>query len=144
MKISISKLLFSLVIPCILLVSCRKDSGDSRVPYVSVNIQLYPNGLDYIALGDWVYITGGNRGIVVYRMTEDQFFAYDRTCPYDPEILAARVVAESPGSIIVIDAVCGSSFTLTDGYPYAGPSKFPLQQYKTIYDSGSQTLYISN
>lgn len=127
----------------IFLVSCRKDSPQNRVPYVPVNIQLYPNSLDFIPVSGWVYVSGGNRGLVVYRMSEIEFFAYDRTCPYDPENLAARVRME-PSDITVVDTICGSKFILTTGYPFAGPSKSPLLQYETFYDSGNQILYISN
>lgn len=143
MKLRIIYLFFLLISLCISLDSCRKDSPQNRVPYVPVNIQIYPNSLDYIPISGWVYITGGNRGLVVYRMSEIEFFAYDRTCPYDPENLAARVRME-PSDISVVDTICGSKFILTTGYPFAGPSKSPLLQYKTYYDSGNQILYISN
>ncbi|HEX7411951.1 MAG TPA: hypothetical protein VF298_07415 [Bacteroidales bacterium] len=141
MKFRISFLLFPLVFLYIFLVSCRKDSASSRVPYVYVNIQLYPNSIDFIPTSGWVYVTGGNRGIIVYRMTENEFFAYDRTCPYDPENLAARVRID-PSGVIVVDTVCGSKYILTTGYPISGPSKSPLLQYRTSYDG--EVLYISN
>jgi len=140
MKLRISYLLFPLVLLSIFLVSCRKDSATSRVPYVYVNILLYPNSLDFIPVSGWTYVNGGNRGIVVYRMTEEQFFAYDRTCPHDPENLAARVLIESSG-ITVVDTVCGSRFLLTDGYPFAGPSKSPLLQYRTSYDGNLLNIF---
>lgn len=141
MKIRKNHLLVLLFLLNMLFVSCRKDSEDSRVPYVYVNFQLYPNSLDFIPVSGWVYSTGGNRGIVIYRMTDDQFFAYDRTCPHDPENLSARVRVESSG-MSVIDTVCGSRFTLTDGYPFDGPSKYPLLQYRTSFDG--EILYIFN
>ena len=141
MKIRKYYLLFPLLLLTTVLVSCRKDSSENRVPYVYVNIQLYPNSLDFIPVSGWVYSTGGNRGIVIYRMTEDQFFAFDRTCPYDPENLAARIRVETTG-ISVIDTICGSRFLLTDGIPFAGPSRSPLLQYRTSYDG--EQLFIFN
>ena len=141
MKIRIFYFLFPLIFISVLFVSCRKDSSENRVPYVPVDIQLYLNSLDYIPVGGWTYVTGGNRGIVVYRMTEVDFMAYDRTCPYDPENLAAKVIMEATGTT-VIDTICGSRFWLNDGIPFAGPSRSPLLQYNTNYDG--TYLYIFN
>ncbi len=122
--------------------ACRKDNAVSRVPYVYVNAVIYPNSLDFIPISGSIYVNNyGNRGIVVYRMEADVFFAYDRTCPYDPENPLARVVLE-PSGISVKDPVCGSKFLLTDGFPYEGPSKSPLLQYRTTYNG--EQLYISN
>lgn len=122
--------------------ACRKDSGVSRVPYVYVNEVIYPNGINFIPISGSIYIHNkGNRGIVVYRMEADVFFAYDRTCPYDPENLLAKVNIE-PSGITVVDPVCGSKFLLTDGFPFKGPSKYPLLQYRTNYNG--EQLYIFN
>lgn len=140
MKIRIYYLLILSLSLTLFFVSCRKDSEESRVPYVYVNFQIYPNSLDYIPISGWTYSTGGNRGIIIYRMTEDQFFAYDRTCPHDPENLNARVIIESTG-ISVIDTVCGSRFLLTDGIPFAGPSRSKLLEYKTSYDGNVLSIF---
>jgi nitrite reductase/ring-hydroxylating ferredoxin subunit len=140
MKYRIFYLFLVLVTLNLLLGSCRKDNVTNRVPYVYVNFLLYPNSLDYIPTGGWVYSTGGYRGIVIYRMTEDQFFAYDRCCPYDPENIHARVIIESTG-ITVVDTVCGSRFLLTDGYPFKGPSRSPLLQYRTSFDGERLSIF---
>ena len=103
---------------------------------------IYPNSLDFIPVSGSIYVNNaGNRGLVVYRMSENEFMAFDRTCPYDPENLLARVVLE-PSGISVKDPVCGSKFLLTDGFPYEGPSKSPLLQYRTSYNG--EQLYIFN
>jgi nitrite reductase/ring-hydroxylating ferredoxin subunit len=115
------------------LISCRKDKQSPPIQPVYVNIQLYPNTLDYIPISGWRYVTGGNRGLIVYRMTSDQFMAYERTCPYDPQKEFARVNVNSTG-IIAVDSVCGSQFVLTDGSPIKGPSGYPLNQYQTSYN----------
>jgi len=123
-------ILLLLLIP---LASCHKDKQTPVIPYVYVNIQLYPNTLDFIPVSGWVYVTGGYRGLIVYRMGSNEFMAYERTCPYDPEKDCARVQVESSG-ITAIDSCCGSRFVLTDGSPIKGPSGYPLQQYRTSYD----------
>lgn len=121
--------------------SCKKDK-DEAIPYVYVNFTLQPNGIDFIETGGWTYITGyGNRGIIIYRPLQDEFLAYERTCPYDPEKSCAIVEVESSG-ITAIDSCCFSKFLLTDGSPYEGPATLPLKQYRTKYDGN--TLHVFN
>jgi hypothetical protein len=132
-------LLFLLINP---LASCRKDKQRPTIPYVYVNITKYPDILagDYIPVSGWVYITGGYRGIIVYRMTSTEFMAYERTCPYDPDKDCARVEVESSG-ITAIDSCCGSRYVLTDGSPIAGPSGYSLQHYNTSYDGNLLRIF---
>jgi hypothetical protein len=120
--------------------SCRKDKQRPVIPYVYVSIQLYPNSLDYIPISGWVYSTGGYRGLIIYRMTENEFMVYERTCPYDPDKDCARVKVESSG-ITAIDSCCGSRYVLTDGSPIAGPSGYSLQQYSTSYDGNQLRIF---
>lgn len=121
-------------------VSCRKDKQKPEIPYVVVNIQLYPNTLDYISVSGWVYVTGGYRGLIVYRMTDNDFMAYERTCPYDPDKDCARVEVES-SNITAVDSCCGSQYILTDGSPIRGPSGYSLQQYQTSYDGNQLRIF---
>ncbi len=121
-------------------VSCRKDNQKPEIPYVVVNIQLYPNTLDYIPVSGWVYVTGGYRGLIVYRMTDNDFMAYERTCPYDPDKDCARVEVES-SNITAVDSCCGSQYILTDGSPIRGPSGYSLQQYRTSYDGNQLRIF---
>jgi nitrite reductase/ring-hydroxylating ferredoxin subunit len=120
--------------------SCKKDKEKPVIPYVYVNIQLYPNTLDYIPISGWVYVTGGYRGLIVYRMTEGEFLAFERTCPYDPDRACARVQVETSG-ITAVDSCCGSQYILTDGSPIKGPSVYSLQQYQTSYNGDQLRIY---
>jgi nitrite reductase/ring-hydroxylating ferredoxin subunit len=122
------------------IVSCRKDNQKPEIPYVVVNIQLYPNSLDYIPVSGWVYVSGGYRGLIVYRMTDNEFMAYERTCPYDPDKDCARVEVES-SDITAVDSCCGSQYILTDGSPIRGPSGYSLQQYRTSYDGNQLRIF---
>jgi hypothetical protein len=65
--------------------SCRKN--EDEIPNVPVNIYVNTTDPNFVALnavGGWVYITGGNRGIVVYRKSQTEFVALERTCSYKP------------------------------------------------------------
>ena len=135
--------LFKMMLALLILtpgISCRKDKQGPIIQYVKVNITLLPNSIDYLPVSEWYYVSGGYRGLIVYRMTEDEFMAYERTCPYDPDKASARVEVESSG-IIAVDSTCGSRFVLTDGSPIKGPSGLPLQQYQTSFDGNQLRIY---
>lgn len=109
-----------------------------------MNFFIDPNSTEYLDLnapGGWVYVTGGYRGILIYRLTITEFLAYERTCPYDPEIPEARVEVEE-SEVTCACPVCGSKYILLDGSPFEGPSPYLLKQYRTTYDGS--LLYIEN
>jgi nitrite reductase/ring-hydroxylating ferredoxin subunit len=93
-------------------------------------------------VGGWVYLTAEqpSRGIIVYRFSMDEFRAYERTCPYDPDHAAARVEVEAT-DVTAVDSLCGSKFLLTDGQPFKGPATLPLKQYQTYYDGNTLHIY---
>ncbi len=137
------KYIIVLIITIIIFGSCKKDETE-YVPNVYVNFQIDPNSTMYLGLnqvGGWVYITGGVKGIIIYKIDNQAFMAYDRACPHDPEITDAAVEVESSG-LTMIDNYCGSRFIITDGSVVSGPSKYGLKQYKTFYDGNY--LHVSN
>lgn len=132
------------VLLTVLFYSCNKDNNNSGIPYVAVNIELYPANPQYISLypiGGWIYLTGGSRGIIVYHFTQDEYFAFDRHCTYQPENSCGRVKMDTD-NITALDSCCGSKFIITDGSVIQGPAGLPLKQYQTYYDG--TTLHISN
>jgi nitrite reductase/ring-hydroxylating ferredoxin subunit len=121
--------------------SCDKETEGTSIPYVYVNFTIYPNTLDFIPDGGWVTVTGGYKGIIIYRPLHEEFLAFERACPYDPLEDSARLEVETSG-IIAVDPNCGSRFLLTDGSPVEGPATISLKQYRTRYDGYS--LSVSN
>jgi len=122
--------------------SCSKDEN-LTIPYMYVNFYIQPNSTLYQKLttvGGWEYITGGYNGIVVYRVSQDEFVAFDRACPYDYKN-GCRIDVESSFTTC-IDSCCGSMFLLNDGSPFKGPATVSLKQYKTYYDGNN--LHVSN
>jgi len=115
------------------------------IPYVYVDFTIDVNSTEYLELntvGGWVYVTGGYRGIIVYRAAIDEFMAYDRACTYDPDEECARIKVESSG-LIAGDTCCGSRFLITDGSPLVDvPATIPLVRYTTYYDG--QYLHVFN
>ncbi|MFH1320674.1 MAG: hypothetical protein ABII90_08480 [Bacteroidota bacterium] len=137
--------LFSLLLLIILVsvLSCKKDKDADVVPNVYVNIYIYmsdPDFVDLNAVGGWVYITGGSKGIVVYRYSMEEFRAYDRHCTYQPSNGCERIEVESSG-IIATDPSCGSQFVLTDGSVMTGPASILLKEYQAEFDGSLLHIY---
>lgn len=135
------KYLFPVILLSMIASGCRKDNRG--IPNVAVDIYIYttdPNFINLNAVGGWVYITGGSRGILVYRSSNTDFRAYDRHCPYQPEDACGRVEVDS-SNIIVKDPCCGSQFLITDGSVTNGPASMPLKQYNTSFDGSVLHIY---
>ena len=124
---------------------CKKNNNDT-VPKTYVDLYLSLNLPSYTALNtinNWVYIGGGNRGIIVYRKSPSDFIALERNCTYDPELSTATIVVQS-NNLTAIDSTCGSKFQIFDGSVSQGPASRSLVQYNTSYDAGTNTLHIFN
>ena len=123
---------------------CNKETTHQSIPNVSVNLYLDISSTLYIELatiGGHVNITGGYKGIVVYRVSPDDFVAYDRACSYDPKLACARITMD-PSGITLTDSCCGSNFSVLDGSIIKGPATQPLKRYHTQFDG--QILRIWN
>ncbi|NOR86971.1 MAG: hypothetical protein GQ527_05130 [Bacteroidales bacterium] len=145
----IYSLLVGLVFTTLLLTQCKKE--DDPLPFAVVNIRIEPNSTMFIKLntvGGHEYITANppSRGIIVYRISVNEFKAFERTCPHDPdaccdETSCSRLIVEEDG-VIIKDECCESTYLILDGSNVAGPSVKPLKQYNTSYDG--RTLHIYN
>ncbi|HEX3007745.1 MAG TPA: hypothetical protein VHO90_09040 [Bacteroidales bacterium] len=128
------------------MLSTCTDNVDQEVPIVPVNISLDVNTeLASLGIGSTMVCpkSGGYMGIIIYRHSLSEYYAFERTCSYYPNDTSA--VEVNNGEIIVSCPKCGSKFVLTpDGaLVNQGPAKLPLVQYRT-YLSGSNRLFISN
>jgi nitrite reductase/ring-hydroxylating ferredoxin subunit len=142
-KITIfSTALFTIIF---LISGCKKESEqNNEIPVVAVSISISPNSTEYVELNPvngWVYLTGGYRGIIVYRRSLNEFVAFERACPYDWNANNTRIMVDTSG-ITAQCPTCKSKFILLDGSTYSGPSGYPLKQYQTSYDGNM--LYIFN
>lgn len=126
--------------------ACSKDKNNNYqdIPNVYVNFTINPDGIDFIPTNSWkIYEAEGYRGVLIYRIDQVTFNAYEMTCPYDPLEEKARVQVDASG-IILIDSTCMSSFNILDGMPVGGPSTIPLKQYFTQYPTSLGGLQIYN
>ena len=132
------------------LVTCQKEAY-TPLPHVDVNIQIFPNSIQYLSLnsiGGYEYLTANppSRGIIVYRIDQSSFVAFERTCPYDPEgccegTQCSRLVVDDESPFLISDPCCGSLYLILDGSNVSGPSQYPLKQYHTSFDGISLRIY---
>ncbi|MBX3164836.1 MAG: hypothetical protein KF900_10170 [Bacteroidetes bacterium] len=122
-----------------LIFSCDKknqQANNNPVPSVPVNIVFYPNDPLYQKLqwvGGWVYIDGGINGIVVYRKSQEEFVAVERTSSYAPNNSAAKVQVMND-NFTLRDTISNSRWRIFDGTVTQGPAEWALRLYGTSYD----------
>lgn len=122
--------------------SCKKS--DDSIPNVAVNIRISitdPNYAVLNAVGGWVYVTGGVKGIVIYCRAVNEFMAYERNCSYHPNESNAKVDVDASNNLFLNDASCGSKFLITDGSVQHGPASSPLKHYNTSFDGNYINVY---
>ncbi|MFN3554719.1 MAG: Rieske (2Fe-2S) protein [Bacteroidales bacterium] len=124
----------ALLICCLLLpAGCTRDDKHP-VPWVYVDFVInieFTQNIELNAIGGWAYYTGGHRGILIYRVSHDEFRAFDRACPHEP-YADCRIVVENPP--FAECPCCNSVFNLLDGSPFTGPSRHPLRAYRTVFN----------
>lgn len=135
-------LLFILMSVALFSGRCRnRDQG--LVPSVPINIVINTLDVAFFDIsvpGGWVYITGGSRGIIVYRRSNDEFVAIERHSSYRPEDQCAVVVMDD--GVILDDPCSDSQWLIQDGTIVNGPASMPLRTYATSYQE--PYLYINN
>jgi hypothetical protein len=120
--------------------SCGKKSKNissgNPVPSVPVQIRMYPNDVSNFniqGIGGFMYIGGGIRGIILYRKSQDEFVAMERTSTALPNDDGAIVKVQS-NNFTLRDTVSNSEWRIVDGGVTKGPAEYPLRQYLTSYD----------
>lgn len=138
-KITVLK---ALTLAVFLGISCETNRGE-LIPYVKVDILLllYADLAD-LGIGETKLIEGGVNGIAVYRESDLEFHAYDRTCTLWPE--HDEAVVEDPSFFGVFECPeCGSTYLLMNGAePNSGPARYPLVEYRTTLQG--DVLHIHN
>jgi hypothetical protein len=133
--------LIKIVALIFLITSCNKKSANNNlinqpVPSVPVQITIYPNDISNFsiqAIGGWMYLPGGIRGIILYRKSQEEFVAIERTSSYSPNNDAAIVKVQS-NNFTLRDTVSESQWRIFDGTVTKGPAEWPLRLYGTTYD----------
>jgi hypothetical protein len=125
-----------------LLPACQKDTPSGAPPTLvdfSINVN-NPSYIDLAVPGGWVYVNGGNQGIIIYRKTIDEFVAMDRLCMYQPSQLC-RVHVDDTEVIARDTTCCTSAYLLIDGTVTEGPSTLGLVRYNTTFNGTTLRVF---
>jgi nitrite reductase/ring-hydroxylating ferredoxin subunit len=140
-------LFFTAVSSSFIISSCNKADNDV-IPDVFVDFTidlLDPEFVNLSVIGNsdtidastnnWGYKSAGydGNGIIIYS-GPDEYFAYDRTCPYDYAVNDLSVKVKIDFTVAVCPH-CGTKYSLSAyGTPISGTGKYPLKNYKTSLD----------
>ena len=143
---AVSIFLLTVLSASIWLTSCSKAKNDV-IPDVYVNFYLDlddPQFVNLTAIGcDTVDALTNNfgsgaagfngNGIIIFNGGDD-FYAYDRTCPYDYEVNGLSVKVKADFTIARCPS-CETVYSLSaSGTPASGIGKYPLKNYRTNFD----------
>lgn len=131
---------YILILSVCLFACCHKESNRSNIPYEYVNFSINPSIIDFQlnVIGGWKYFDQeGYNGIFIYRLSDDEFLAYDRA---SPENYHHQVIYDG---IWLLDSASGIQYNLLDGSPVNRSGKSPLQKYN-VYPSGNYTWRVTN
>ncbi len=138
---------FFLIVLLYVLANACETEKQKIIPHTYVNFSIRLDDPQFITLssiGNAVVITSSydgsnsagydNNGIILYRASQDEFYAFDRTCTYDVEKSIAVEIDDS--GIMAVCPECGSIYVLPNiGFPTKeSPSKYALHQYQTSFD----------
>lgn len=140
----LSKTATILILIAVISGSCKKSSTSCQIPNMLVDITVYttdPAFFKLNAVGGWVAITGGVKGIIVYQQSLGVYVAYDRNCTYMPANANAIVSVDTTNNVTMIDPSCGSKFSLYDGSVLKGPAACGLKQYSTSVSGSAIHIY---
>ena len=135
----------ALVVVAFSVSNCHKKAksvADNPVPSTPVNLRLYPNDpLNYKVqfVGGWLYLDGGINGIILYRKSDQEFVAIERTSSQLPSNAGARVKVMSD-NFTLVDTVSASRWRMFDGTVTKGPAQWSLRLYGTNYDGTTLTI----
>lgn len=155
-------IIFLLALVPLTWLGCDRYPQNPNRPHVYINFSIYPNTFEHQGLNvvsGWEYLTSDpnsdSRGIIVYRMSETDFLAYDRIPPNFPDACTdsqghtTRLVVDFP---FVVDQCNNAYYNILNGeiivaepdmipnFPTEGEVVFPLIQYSTMYDGNKLTV----
>ncbi len=128
--------------------SCKKKSkeqkvADNPVPSVLVNYTTFPGdplNFKIQSIGGWMYVDNvGINGIIIYRKSQEEFVAIERTSSYLPDNPAAKVKVMSD-NFTLRDTISDSHWRIFDATVTQGPAEWALRIYGTSYNGNSLTV----
>lgn len=142
-------LTFFLFLLPLLFCGCREYPENPNIPKAIINFTIYPNSTQYFNLNivsGWMYVTSEypSRGIIIYRLSQDEFRAYDRIPPNEPDACCdgdgncTRLIVDFP---YVVDDCNNIKYNIINGDLFEGNGVFPLIQYHTSFDGNALHVF---
>ena len=118
----------------------------NQVSQIPVNITILAGSGQFFPISvvggfTYVYLQSPSKGIVVYRLSQNQFMAFERSCTQDGCNNTKALVWVQTGNTTLKDSICGSTFSIYDGSVQTTPAKIPLYQYHTSWDGNQLHIY---
>lgn len=143
---------------------CRDIHENPNYPNAIINITINLNQVDYYDLrvvSGYAYLTSDplstSRGIIVYRLSQEEFLAFDRLPPNEPNACTdaqgntTRLVVESPYvvdhcnnayyNILNGDIIINEEFGMIPSFAYDNKPIYPLIQYHTSFNGYELHIY---
>ena len=149
MKNKLAPLLILIV--TVLLQGCKEIHENPNYPNAIINITINLNQVDYYDLrvvSGFTYLTSDplstSRGLIVYRLSQDEFRVYDRLPPNEPNACCddegncTRLVVDFP---FVVDNCNGIKYNIINGDLFEGDGIYPLIQYHTSFNGYELHIY---
>ena len=140
------KVQFILMLIVICLSSGCNKNNSHPVPNISFDFSINLTLPSYSALNGvsgWAYVSGGSKGIIVYRRGVDDFVAFDRHSPADINGDCAGPLFPDADNYLELNDTCyNAKFSLYDGSPISG-AEIGLRAYQTAWN-GNESLRIFN
>jgi len=135
------KIVWTTLIVALLLSSCSTKDDYIRDVYVNINLDLsLPEYSNLDALGNSIFIEGGNAGIIIYHFSINEYKVYDRNCSYEPSLACSYI--DSVNSAVAYCGCCSSAFLLSqDGVAANSPALLPLKQYHWSLQGSQMHIY---
>lgn len=122
---------------------CSDEPSDDSIPFVpfaskilQLNNPQYQNlqTFRYIVLNDI-----GVQGVIVYKVDNANYIAYEQNCSFEPNNACAYVQPDA-SHLFMVDHCCGSTFEFATGLPTGGPAWRKLRRYATTLDGSELTI----
>ena len=119
--------------------SCKKNSATELIPTGPVNISIDLNLPAYTRMrfpGEFIFLEGGIKGVLLIHDFDDKWYAFERTCAFEPLNLCSKLQIDTNGLAIRCGTIengayqkcCDSKYTYS-GFPTAGPAQGALARY---------------
>jgi hypothetical protein len=117
----------SLRFAAIVLFMAMFDNSYAQASFPPVTINLnYPQYQRLRLDGGYQYVDDvGMRGVILYRLDESTYIAYERLCSFEDD-----AIVSVDGSGLFMKG-CQSTYDFSDGSPTGGPARNRLSKYRT-------------